>query len=103
MGVTLGRDGALVFTEGRFHHSPASISTLLTPRVPAMYTTGGFIYALVRGWGLKDGLEFANAMAALNSMALGARGGIATEQKARKLMARGSRNVNPDYAARGAL
>ena len=64
---------------------------------------GGFIYALVRGWSLKESLEFANAMAALNSMALGARGGIASEQKARKLMAHGTRNVNRDYVVRGAL
>ncbi len=103
VGVTLGRDGALMFSEGRFHYSPGF-------RIDAVDTTGagdvfhgGFIYAFVRGWGLKDSLEFANAMAALNSMALGARGGIASEQKARKLMARGERNINRDYALRGAL
>lgn len=103
VGVTLGRDGALVFSEGRFLYSPGF-------RIEAVDTTGagdvfhgGFIYALVRGWGLEESLEFANAMAALNSMALGARGGIASEKRARRLMARDERNVNRDYAARGAL
>ena len=56
--------------------------------------------ALVRGWDLKASLEFSNAMAALNSTKLGARGGIASERAARRLMARGDRNVNRDYAAR---
>jgi sulfofructose kinase len=103
VGVTLGRDGALVFSEGRFLYSPGF-------RIDAVDTTGagdvfhgGFIYALVRGWRLKESLEFANAMAALNSLALGARGGIASEQDARRLMARGRRNVNRDYTVRGAL
>lgn len=102
VGVTLGRDGALVFSEGRFHYSPGfHIDPVDTTGAGDVFH-GGFIYALVRGWNLKQSLEFANAMAALNSMALGARGGIASAQKARKLMARGERNVNRDYAVRGA-
>jgi sulfofructose kinase len=100
VGVTLGRDGALVYFEGRFHYSPGF-------RIEAVDTTGAgdvfhgaFVYALVRGWSLKESLEFSNAMAALNSTKLGARGGIASEAAARKLMARGRRNVNRDYLSR---
>jgi sulfofructose kinase len=103
VGVTLGRDGALVFSEGRFHYSPGFHIDAVDTTGAGDVFHGGFIYALVRSWGLKDSLEFANAMAALNSMALGARGGIAPEQKARKLMARGERNINRDYAVRAAL
>jgi sulfofructose kinase len=100
VGVTLGRDGALVLTEGRFLYSPGF-------RIDAVDTTGAgdifhgaFIYGLVRGWDLEQILDFSNAMAGLNSMALGARGGIAPERSARRLMARGERNVNRDYAHR---
>ena len=98
--MTLGRDGVLVYSEGRFHYSPGF-------RIDAVDTTGAgdvfhgaFVYALVRGWSLKESLEFSNAMAALNSTKLGARGGIASEAAARKLMERGRRNVNRDYLSR---
>jgi len=103
VGVTLGRDGALVFSEGRFVYSPGFHIEAVDTTGAGDVFHGGFIYALVRGWGLKESLEFANAMAALNSMALGARGGIASEEDARRLMAHAERNVNRDYAARGAL
>lgn len=100
VGVTLGRDGALVYSEGRFLYSPGF-------QIKAVDTTGAgdvfhgaFAYGLVRGWSLKENLEFSNAMAALNSTELGARGGIASEQTARRLMTRGERNVNRDYADR---
>ena len=100
VGATLGRDGALVRSEGRFIYSPGF-------QVRAVDTTGAgdvfhgaFIYGLVRGWNVRQSLEFSNAMAALNSTRLGARGGIASERAARRLVARGARNVNRDYAAR---
>ena len=100
VGVTLGRDGALVYCEGRFLYSPGF-------RIEAVDTTGAgdvfhgaFVYALVRGWTLKESLEFSNAMAALNSTKLGARGGIASEAEARKLMTGGKRNVNREYVSR---
>jgi len=103
VGVTLGRDGVLVFSEGRFLYSPGFHIDAVDTTGAGDVFHGGFIYGLVRGWGLKESLEFANAMAALNSTALGARGGIASEQDARRLMAHGDRNLNRDYAARGAL
>ena len=100
VGVTLGRDGALVHSEGRFIYSPGF-------RIEAVDTTGAgdvfhgaFAYSLVRNWPLKEALEFSNAMAALNSTRLGARGGIASEAEARKLMTAGARNVNRDYLNR---
>jgi sulfofructose kinase len=103
VGVTLGRDGVLVYSEGRFLYSPGF-------RIEAVDTTGAgdvfhgaFLYALVRGWTLNDSLEFSNAMAALNSTKLGARGGIASEAAARKLMATGKRNLNRDYAGRALM
>jgi sulfofructose kinase len=47
---------------------------------------------------LEESLEFSNAMAALNCMAMGARGGIANEAQARALMARGERRIQGDFA-----
>ena len=58
---------------------------------------GGFIYGLLAGWEIARMLDFANAMAALNCTALGARGGIKTRAEAEKLMATGARHVNPAY------
>lgn len=100
VGVTLGADGVLVLTEGRFLYSPGF-------HVDAVDTTGAgdifhgaFIYGLLAGWNLAAILDFSNAMAALNSMAFGARGGISSERAARRLMARGQRNLNRDFAQR---
>lgn len=52
---------------------------------------GAFCYAVIKGMSLRKGLEFSCAMAALNCTKLGARGGIATENEARALMATGKR------------
>ena len=75
-GLTLGRDGALVYEAGRFHYSPGYV-------VPTVDTTGAgdifhaaFIYGLLAGWETPRTLDFSNASAALNCTALGARGGI---------------------------
>jgi sulfofructose kinase len=100
VGVTLGRDGALVLTAGRFLYSPGFCIDAVDTTGAGDIFHGAFIYGLVREWKLEDILDFSNAMAALNSTALGARGGIASERAARRLMARGSRNVNRDYAHR---
>ncbi len=96
-GVTLGRDGALAYSAGSFSYSPGF-------EVKAVDTTGAgdvfhgaFIYGLLAGWPLPRTLDFANALAALNSTALGARGGIATRARAERLMAVGRRRSNRDY------
>ena len=100
VGVTLGRDGVLVLSKGFFLYSAGFHIEAVDTTGAGDIFHGAFIYALVRGWDLKASLEFSNAMAALNSTKLGARGGIASERAARRLMARGDRNVNRDYAAR---
>lgn len=100
VGVTLGRDGVLVLSGGCFLYSPGFHIQAVDTTGAGDVFHGAFIYALVRGWDLEESLEFSNAMAALNSLKLGARGGIASERAARRLMARGGRNVNRDYAAR---
>jgi sulfofructose kinase len=90
--ATLGEQGVLAWDGQRFQHSAAY-------DVPVVDTTGagdifhaGFIYALLQGWPLHRQLDFACAAAALNCMAVGARGGIQTVEAIEALMTRGSRH-----------
>jgi sulfofructose kinase len=96
--ATLGPDGVLAWDGKEFHHTSAY-------RVPVVDTTGagdifhaGFIYGLLQGWPLDRQLDFACAAAALNCMAVGARGGIQTVEAIEELMATGSRYGAAYYA-----
>lgn len=89
--ATLGQDGVLAWDGKQFHYTSAF-------QVPVVDTTGagdifhaGFIYGLLQGWPLDRQLEFACAAAALNCMAVGARGGIQALEKIEKLMTTGTR------------
>lgn len=89
--ATLGDEGVLAWDGKRFHHAPAYC-------VPVKDTTGagdifhaGFIYGMLQGWPLERQLDFACASAALNCMAVGARGGIETREEIEKLMVAGAR------------
>lgn len=88
--ATLGHSGVLAWDGKQFYYTAAY-------HVPVVDTTGagdifhaGFIYALLQGWPLERQLDFACAAAALNCMAVGARGGIRTVEAIEKLMATGS-------------
>jgi sulfofructose kinase len=90
--ATLGERGVLAWDGKSFHHASAYC-------VPVADTTGagdifhaGFIYGLLQGWPLQRQLDFACAAAALNCMALGARGGIEPLGAIENLMATGSRH-----------
>jgi sulfofructose kinase len=98
-GMTLGRDGALVYWQGGFHYSPGFVVETVDTTGAGDVFHGAFIYAILAGWEMDRTLAFANAMAALNCTALGARGRIATRAEAERLMASGSRHVNRAYAA----
>jgi sulfofructose kinase len=89
--ATLGPDGVLAWDGKEFHYACAY-------RVPVADTTGagdtfhaGFIYGLLQEWPLQRRLDFACAAAALNCMAIGARGGIQPVAKIEHLMASGAR------------
>jgi sulfofructose kinase len=96
-GMTLGREGALMYCQGRFHYSPGFVVETLDTTGAGDVFHGAFIYGLVAGWPTDRILDFSNAMAGLNCTRLGARGGIATVAEAEKLMATGNRHVNPAY------
>ena len=89
--ATLGQDGVLAWDGKEFYHTPAY-------RVAVVDTTGagdifhaGFIYGLLQGWPLERQLDFACAAAALNCMAVGARGGIQALETIEDLRATGVR------------
>ena len=97
-GMTLGRDGSLVYTGGRFYYSPGFVVETVDTTGAGDIFHGAFAYGLLQGWPIEQVLDFSNAMAGLNCTRVGARGGIATRAEAEKLMAVGTRHRNPDYA-----
>jgi sulfofructose kinase len=100
--MTLGAHGALARAGGEFFYSPAFVVNCLDTTGAGDIFHGAFCYAVLRGMGMRDALDFSNAMAALNCTALGARGGIRTAEEVRSLMARGERRPHPEFAARAA-
>ncbi len=101
-GMTLGAQGCLARLDGKFHYSPAYVVHCVDTTGAGDVFHGAFCYALVRGLPLMDALDFSNAMAAMNCTAIGARGGIATHDQVRALMARAERRVQKDVAGRAA-
>lgn len=97
--ATLGQDGVLAWDGRQFHYTPAY-------SVPVVDTTGagdtfhaGFIYGLMQGWPLARQLDFACAAAALNCMAVGARGGIRSVETIEELMATGTHYPRASHAS----
>ena len=97
--MTLGDHGALARFEGRFIYSPAFVVDCVDTTGAGDVFHGAFCYAVLGGMTMRDTLEFANAMAALNCTQLGARGGIANAAEARALMERAERRSSTDFAA----
>ena len=100
-GVTLGRDGTLLFSAGRYTYSPGFVVDAVDTTGAGDVFHGALVYGLVRGWEMERLLDFANAMAGLNCTALGACGGIAKEADADRLIAKGKRRVNREYVRIG--
>ncbi|MGH9436235.1 MAG: carbohydrate kinase family protein [Terriglobia bacterium] len=97
-GMTIGEDGSLVFTGGRFIYSPGFVVETVDTTGAGDVFRGAFIHGLLSGWTMELILEFSNAMAALNCTALGARGGIRSETEAVALIKNGARHVHREYA-----
>jgi sulfofructose kinase len=95
--MTLGAHGALARFEGRFYYSPAFVVNCVDTTGAGDVFHGAFCYAVLQNMPMRETLEFANAMAALNCTALGARGRISTIEEARALMWRGERRSHPDF------
>ena len=85
--MTLGAGGALARVDGEFIHAPGYKVDCIDTTGAGDVFHGAFCYSVLNGMGVREALEFSNAMAALNCPRLGARGGIATAEQARRLMA----------------
>lgn len=74
--MTLGEHGALALTDGAFTYSPAfPVHTVDTTGAGDVFH-GAFCVAMLREMPMSEALDFANAAAALNCTAIGARGHI---------------------------
>jgi sulfofructose kinase len=98
--ATLGADGVVAWDGKQFHYAPAFC-------VPVVDTTGagdifhaGFIYGMLQEWPLQRQLDFACAAAALNCVAVGARGGIESIESIENLMATGARYTTAYFVSR---
>ncbi|HXS96939.1 MAG TPA: PfkB family carbohydrate kinase [Candidatus Limnocylindrales bacterium] len=98
--MTLGAHGALALFAGRFYYEPAFVVNCVDTTGAGDVFHGAFCYAVLQGMGMRETLEFANAMAALNCTAMGARGGIHGLEEVRALMSRAERRSNADFAVR---
>jgi sulfofructose kinase len=110
--MTLGADGALARVRldsglsggASYIYSPGFVVNAADTTGAGDVFHGAFCYAVLNGATMRDNLEFANAMAALNCTRLGARGGIATAAEAHRLMEQArtdpaARRRNPAFAA----
>jgi len=98
--MTLGAHGALALTEGKYVYSPAFVVNCIDTTGAGDVFHGAFCYAILQGLALREALDLSNAMAALNCMAIGARGGIKLLNQAKSLMARAERRPHRDYEIR---
>lgn len=94
--MTLGSHGALARYEGRFYYSPAFVVDCVDTTGAGDVFHGAFCYGILQEWGLERVLEFANAMAALNCKALGARGGLGSLADAERMIADGQRRADAE-------
>lgn len=95
--MTLGAHGAIARFEGRYVYSPAYVVNCVDTTGAGDVFHGAFCFATLAGYSLADSLAIANALAALNCTALGARGRLATLEEARELMKKAERRHHPDY------
>jgi sugar/nucleoside kinase (ribokinase family) len=78
VAATLGSDGVLAYEPAaeRFTYCPAFAITPLDTTGAGDLFHAGYVFGRVQGWPLAQILDFSCAAAALNCLALGARGGI---------------------------
>ena len=98
-GMTLGSMGSLARVEGRFVYSPGYVVNCVDTTGAGDVFHGAFCYAVLEEMAILDALDFANAMAALNCMAVGARGGIRGLDDVRALMLRAERRSDSQVAS----
>lgn len=86
VAMTLGADGVLAYHQDEYVHVAGFQVECRDTTGAGDAFHGGFIYGLLRRMSLVDTLRFANAVAALNCRALGARGGLPTLEEVGMLL-----------------
>jgi sulfofructose kinase len=89
--ATLGEEGVLAWDGERFWYAAAYRVSVVDSIGAGDIFHAGFIYGLMQGWEMQRMLDFGCAAAALNCMAVGARGGIRTVAEIEGLMGNGTR------------
>jgi sulfofructose kinase len=88
VAMTQGARGSLAYVEGKFIASPAFRPPVLKDTTGAGDAfRAGFVYGLVKGFGIEETLRAANAVASLNCREIGARAGLPTEAELQQLLA----------------
>lgn len=82
VGATLGPEGVALYAGGRLHVVPACPVRAVDTTGAGDAFHGALVYGLARGWALGRTLRFANAAAALNCTATGARGNLVSADEA---------------------
>jgi sulfofructose kinase len=103
--MTLGDLGAMALCDGVWTYSPAFEVTCSDTTGAGDVFHGGFCFGILRGMPLWKAMDFANAAAALNCTAVGARGHIAGESEVLALLecaaaGKTKRRVDPEIAER---
>lgn len=78
VAATLGREGALAFFKDQYIHSPAFEVDCKDTTGAGDAFHGGFIYGLLAEYSVEETLRFANAVAALKCLAVGAQTALPT-------------------------
>src|ERR1700677_121519 len=94
--ATLGESGVLAWDGRQMVHAPAYRVPVLDPTGAGDIFHAGFIYGLLQDWPLERQLDFGCAAAAMNCMAIGARGGIQAIETIEEFMKTGVRH-DPAY------
>jgi sulfofructose kinase len=103
--MTLGEHGSLALRDGVYTYSPGfRVHTIDTTGAGDVFH-GAFCVAMLADMPLIEALDFANAAAALNCTAIGARGHIPSQGEVRTLLASAretaeSRRIDPEIAER---
>jgi sugar/nucleoside kinase (ribokinase family) len=103
--MTLGYQGALALYQGRWYYSAGFEVQCADTTGAGDVFHGAFCYAMLEGMAMPRALEFANAAAALNCTAIGARGHVPNRAEVESLIAAAStgkikRLEAPEVAAR---
>ena len=89
--ATLGEEGVLAWDGERFWYAAAYRVKVVDSIGAGDIFHAGFIYGLMSGWEMQRVLDFGCSAAALNCMAVGARGGIRSVGEIEELIRNGAR------------